>query len=133
MSGAWLGEVLQTFGFAALSATVALLWRDARRESKRFKVPDGTADEDAVDTAYVSGKAQVWREVLALATQGLGATSRSRTREQLLLERADTIAALRSVCEDFGDNDWDPSLHLADVVEKHLARHLHQKEPNSGN
>lgn len=39
-------------------------------------------------------------------------------------EREATVAALRSVCEDHGDNDWDDDLHLADVIEKHLSRHL---------
>lgn len=40
-------------------------------------------------------------------------------------ERATTIAALRSLCAEFGDNDWPDDLHLADVVEKHLGKHLH--------
>jgi len=31
---------------------------------------------------------------------------------------------LRMVCDDHGDNDWSNELHLADVVEKHLANHL---------
>lgn len=39
-------------------------------------------------------------------------------------ERQRTVNALRSICEDYGDNDWDDNLFLADVIEKHLHRHL---------
>ena len=39
-------------------------------------------------------------------------------------ERASVIALLRRVCEVHGDNDWPDDLHLGDVIEKHLARHL---------
>lgn len=42
-------------------------------------------------------------------------------------EREATIAALRILCGDFGDNDWLDDLHLADVVEKHLSKHLHTR------
>jgi len=42
----------------------------------------------------------------------------------LVVEREAAIAALRSVCEDYGDNDWKDNLHLADIIEKHLERHL---------
>lgn len=36
-----------------------------------------------------------------------------------------TRAALRELCRDFGDGDWSDDLHLADVVDKHLGRHLY--------
>ena len=39
-------------------------------------------------------------------------------------ERRETIAMLRQVCEEFGDNEWPDNLHLADIIEKHLWRHL---------
>lgn len=39
-------------------------------------------------------------------------------------ERNETIAALRSLCAAFGDNDWSNDLHLADVVAKHLEPYL---------
>ena len=34
---------------------------------------------------------------------------------------------LRSECADLGDNDWSDNLHLADVVEKHLVRHVRSR------
>lgn len=48
------------------------------------------------------------------------------TIARLTMEREDTIAALRGVCEDHGDNDWDENLHLADVVNKHLGNYLYE-------
>lgn len=41
-------------------------------------------------------------------------------------ERQAAVNALRDLCETFGDNDWPDNLHLGDVIEKHLARHLHR-------
>ena len=43
---------------------------------------------------------------------------------QLENERNESVAALREICEDHGDNDWSSNLHLADVITKHLQRHL---------
>lgn len=43
---------------------------------------------------------------------------------QLELERLEIVAKLREVCAEHGDNDWPEDLHLGDVLEKHLARHL---------
>jgi len=45
---------------------------------------------------------------------------------ELTIEREETISALRGVCEDHGDNDWDNDLHLADVVNKHLGNYLYE-------
>ena len=42
----------------------------------------------------------------------------------LAIEREDTVRALRVVCSEFGDLNWSEDLHLADVIEKHLHRHL---------
>lgn len=42
----------------------------------------------------------------------------------LVKEREETVSKLREVCEEHGDNDWSDNLHLADVVEMHLAKHL---------
>lgn len=39
-------------------------------------------------------------------------------------ERQEAIVILRSLCEEFGDNDWGDDLHLADIIDKHLRRHL---------
>lgn len=43
------------------------------------------------------------------------------------LERMDIVAKLREICDEFGDNDWSDDLHLGDVLEKHLLRHLHSE------
>jgi predicted secreted protein len=38
------------------------------------------------------------------------------------------VAALRRVCADHGDNDWDTNLNLVNVVDKHLARYIDQED-----
>lgn len=42
----------------------------------------------------------------------------------LVDERAETIFILRIICKDHGDNDWEDDLHLADIIDKHLGKHL---------
>lgn len=79
------------------------------------------------EAAYIQGARAAWRRILAEALRGLGGYSDPGdfTRERLIAEREEAISALRSLCREFGDNDWDEKLSLADVIEKHLGRHLH--------
>ncbi|MBE9479820.1 MAG: hypothetical protein IMY80_07625 [Chloroflexi bacterium] len=42
-------------------------------------------------------------------------------------ERKSAVNQLRELCKEFGDNNWSDDLHLGDVIEKHLARHLHRE------
>lgn len=51
-------------------------------------------------------------------------TKKLRTPAQYERERADTIRALRSLCSLYGDSHWEDTLHMADIVEKHLGRDL---------
>lgn len=43
-------------------------------------------------------------------------------RDRLWAERVAAVAMLRLECAEYGDNDWPDTLHLADIIEKHLAR-----------
>lgn len=62
--------------------------------------------------------------ILGECVRQLGITDLEADNARWVLERQATVAALRLACEDHGDNDWPDDLHLADVVEKHLVRHL---------
>lgn len=77
---------------------------------------------DDEERAYVLGKKAVYRRLLAECLVELGPDAPDAAR--LIAERAEAVAMLRRVCEDHGDNDWSDTLHLADVIEKHLYRHL---------
>jgi hypothetical protein len=41
-----------------------------------------------------------------------------------VIERQDTVAVLRRICAEIGDNEWPDDLHIGDVIEKHLVRHM---------
>jgi len=79
---------------------------------------------ESEERAYQMGRKAFARTILAEAVAELG-HGPERDVESWRLERADTVAMLRSLCETFGDNDWPDNLHLADVIDKHLGRHLH--------
>lgn len=55
---------------------------------------------------------------------GCRTTSQQPPCTQLAKRLSEAREALRIVCAEFGDNDWSDDLSLADVIEKHLARHL---------
>lgn len=78
------------------------------------------------EPSYLEGERAALRAMLSeiLRRLDVSADAPQRTIARLTKEREDTIAALRRVCRDHGDNEWDGSLYLADVVEKHLAKHL---------
>jgi hypothetical protein len=77
------------------------------------------------EKAYERGCQQVWTQILRLALRNLPGLD--KTVEAHVIERAEIVAMLRTVCERFGDNEWEDDLHLADVIDKHLLRHLEEK------
>lgn len=62
------------------------------------------------------------RLVMQLSRECLEGEELAKVRLQV--ELADARAVLRRLCDDHGDNDWDDSLYLADVLDKHLGDHL---------
>jgi hypothetical protein len=79
---------------------------------------------DAHERGYEAGAKAAYRELLRSAIRNLGHDDPEANAERWRIERAETVAKLRSICERYGDNDWPDDLHLADVIEKHLWRHL---------
>ena len=73
---------------------------------------------------YIRGNRAAWVELLRLSLKNLGYESKESGESAWIIERERAVSALRSVCEDHGDNDWPDDLDLSDVIEKHLAYHL---------
>lgn len=87
------------------------------------------------DESYIAGHRAAWNRMLAQVLTHLGYDTPGDLsllhRVRLISEREDAIAMLRRVCEEHGDNDWEESLHLADIIEKHLWRHLERENDSS--
>lgn len=81
------------------------------------------------EVLYQRGRRAASVSMLAKVLDDLGYEDAEATRAKWIIERERAVAALRDVCRDFGDNNWSSDLCLADVVEKHLARHLHETVP----
>ena len=71
---------------------------------------------------YIKGSRAAYADVLAICLRNLD--PKTQTEHGWRVERARAVAALRSLCSDYGDNDWGDGLDLGDVVEKHVHRHL---------
>lgn len=81
------------------------------------------------EQAYIEGQRSIAQAQLGDALQRLSyLDDKKYTLETMLYEREGAIAMLRIVCNDFGDKEWDEKLHLADIIDKHLARHLHNDD-----
>lgn len=79
------------------------------------------------ESAYERGRRSAYQSMLADAIRELGYDTIDARKSKWIVEREDVVAALRSICEDHGDNDWDEKLSLADVIDKHLHRHLDEE------
>lgn len=77
---------------------------------------------------YIDGKRRAYIDIIHACARGMGLDNEQMKTAALLTERAEAVAALRDLCERFGDNDWPDNLHLRDVIEKHLAPHLESAE-----
>lgn len=80
------------------------------------------------ERAYVLGGRAAVRNILNQCIQALGTNAeedKDKRIAQLVSEREEALSVLRRLCDVFGDNDWPHDLHLADIIDKHLGRHLH--------
>ena len=75
---------------------------------------------------WETGHRTAWARMLSLCCIELGPDNLEAGKARGLVEREEMRSALRTACEDFGDNDWDDNLSLVDVIDKHLLRHLHR-------
>lgn len=84
-----------------------------------------STESQKIESAYMNGSRRAWLEVLSEALKHLGPHDPIAAGHRWQRERAETVMALRELCAEFGDLDWDEDLYLPDVIEKHLSRHLH--------
>lgn len=78
------------------------------------------------ERSFEDGKKDAYMKMLLTCLAGLG--EEGRDRAGWVVERRLAVLALRSLCEEFGDNDWGDNLSLADVIDKHLGRHLRERQ-----
>lgn len=76
------------------------------------------------EKSYIEGSRQAWRTILQESIINLGYDSAEKNASAWILEREAAIAQLRRLCELIGDNGWPENLHLADIIEKHVIRHV---------
>ncbi len=68
---------------------------------------------DKEERAYIRGETAAYRTILGECLRRFP----EGKKESWRLERADAVAALRSLCDDLGwENDWADNTHLADVI-----------------
>ena len=80
---------------------------------------------------YMRGQRAAYQAFLLYALKHLGYTNHEYeplvSLGRLIGERESAIHTLRIACDELGDDDWEPTLHLSDIIEKHLARHCNQE------
>lgn len=89
------------------------------------KTPEEKPNYD--ESSYEQGNRAAWLNMLSQCLLHLGyKDSPEAAQTAWISEREQAIARLRILCDDFGDNDWDTDLHLADVIDKHLGKYLEE-------
>jgi hypothetical protein len=73
---------------------------------------------------WIDGNRAAYLRMLQECLRELGVDDPAAGQARWVVEREATIVMLRQVCERFGDNEWQPELHLADIIEKYLWRNL---------
>ena len=76
------------------------------------------------EKSHIAGSRAFATHILGECCDELGYDNLVAQSARWIKEREDIIAQLRILCEEFGDNDWDETCHLGDVIDKHLGRHL---------
>ena len=79
---------------------------------------------DQEEAAYMRGQRAIWLRLLSECLRNLGYESSEAKQAGWITEREEAIAILRDICTHHGDNEWNESLHLADIIDKHLGNHL---------
>jgi hypothetical protein len=74
------------------------------------------------EQSYERGRREATVSMVRSCLRSLGYKGDEAERVKWIAEREETVATLRSACEEFGDNDWSNDLHLSDVIDKHLVR-----------
>lgn len=49
-------------------------------------------------------------------------------KSRWVIERTELLQSLRNYCAEYGDTDFSDKLHLVDIFEEHLIRHLVEGE-----
>lgn len=79
---------------------------------------------EARDEAWSTGNRAAWLKMFVQCLDELGYDDLEVKRASWILERENAVATLRSLCDEFGDNDWDEELSLTDIIYHHLGAHL---------
>ena len=78
-----------------------------------------------LESRYEDGRRMVLRRMLGDILKELGyCDPGSPAAAAWFVEREDALAAIRRLCEEYGDTSFPPDLHLADIIDKHLAPYL---------
>jgi len=72
------------------------------------------------EQCYLQGSQQAWRMMLGTCLRQLGCEDTSAGQARWVAERTDVILLLRSLCAEYGDNDWPDNLHISDILGKHI-------------
>jgi len=75
-------------------------------------------------STYDEGRRRAWMHMLQTCLHALGVDDPVATHAAWVLERQEALAVLRTLCASHGNNAWEDSLSLADILERHLGRYL---------
>ena len=79
------------------------------------------------EAVYEEGHQMALIGMLTHCLKELGYENAAAQAAAWVVEREQTLAVLRRLCREHGDNDWSNDLHLGDIIEKHLEPYINAK------
>ena len=79
---------------------------------------------ESEEKLYEAGKRSSSLNLLRHCLKELGYDADNIKALNLIEEREEVIQLLRTVCPEFGDNNWPDNLHLVDIINKHLFNYI---------
>lgn len=79
---------------------------------------------ESEEKIYEAGKRSANLSLLRRCLSELGYDTEIINEAKLIKEREEVIQLMRTVCPEFGDNNWSNDLHLVDIIDKHLLNYV---------
>jgi protein-disulfide isomerase-like protein with CxxC motif len=79
------------------------------------------------EAIYEEGRQMALLGILTYCLKEMGYENVTAQSARWVVEREQTLAVLRRLCREHGDNDWPNDLHLGDIIEKHLEPYIYHE------
>ncbi|HBI37099.1 MAG TPA: hypothetical protein DDY71_05590 [Spirochaetia bacterium] len=79
------------------------------------------------ELSYLEGYRAAWLELLQKCLSHLDYGD-LENKFGWIIEREEIVTQLRSLCKEYGDNNWNEKDYLPDIIKNHLSNYLYEMD-----